>query len=59
MLQGEKTGRAEVVALNAGLALHVCGAVPDVTDGLELARSILAQGTAYALFERVRAASHE
>ncbi len=59
VLQGEKTGRADVVALNAGLALHVCGMVPDVADGLELARSLLAQGTAYTLFERVRSASHE
>ena len=59
ILQGERSGRADVIALNAGLALHVSGKTHDVGEGLELARATLASGKAYALFQEVRAQSHE
>lgn len=57
ILEGERSGRSEVVALNAGLALHVSGKCDDIGEGLELARETIAGGKAYALFQKVRSHS--
>lgn len=54
ILEGERSGRADVIALNAGLALHVAGRVPDVGAGIEVARETLRSGKAGALYEEVR-----
>lgn len=59
VLRGERSPRADVIALNAGLALHVAGAAKDVDEGLDLARDALQSGKAYALFERVKTYSYE
>ncbi len=59
ILQGEQSGRADVIALNAGLALHVSGKACDVGEGLELARATLKSGKAYDLFQEVRTQGHE
>ncbi len=59
ILQGERSGRADVIALNAGLALHVSGKTHDVGEGLALARDTLSSGKAYKLFQEVRAQSNE
>jgi len=59
ILEGERSGRADVVALNAGLALHVSGKTQDVAEGMELARETLHSGKAYALFNQVRSQRHE
>ncbi|MDQ2872089.1 MAG: anthranilate phosphoribosyltransferase, partial [Candidatus Eremiobacteraeota bacterium] len=53
-LSGERSPRAEVVALNAALVLSVCGAAATLSDGLAAAREILSDGRAFALLERVR-----
>jgi anthranilate phosphoribosyltransferase len=59
ILEGERSGRADVVALNAGLALHVSGKSRDIAEGMELARETLRGGKAYALWKEVRAHRHE
>lgn len=59
ILEGERSGRADVVALNAGLALHVSGKCCDIAEGMELARETLRSGKAYAVFNEVRAHGHE
>ena len=59
ILQGERSGRADVVALNAGLALHVSGKARDMAEGLDLARETLRSGKAYALLNEVKAYDHE
>ncbi len=54
ILQGERSGRADVVALNAALALYVFGAASSITDGLEIARRTQASGAGYELFEGIQ-----
>ncbi|MDP9017374.1 MAG: anthranilate phosphoribosyltransferase [Candidatus Eremiobacteraeota bacterium] len=54
ILEGEKSGRADVIALNAGLALHVSGKAADIGEGLAMAREVLANGKAYAIFDALR-----
>jgi anthranilate phosphoribosyltransferase len=54
ILEGERSPRAEVVALNAALALVVAERAADVREGLALAREALANGAALAVFERLR-----
>ncbi|GAC1392860.1 MAG: anthranilate phosphoribosyltransferase [Vulcanimicrobiaceae bacterium] len=54
ILEGEKSGRADVVALNAGLVLHVSGKATDIGEGLEMAREVLANGRAHAVFQSMR-----
>lgn len=53
ILAGESGPRSDIVALNAAAALMVGGRCPDVASGLELARSILADGSAAACLERL------
>ncbi len=58
ILAGECSPRADVVALNAALALVVGNEAVDVADGLARARSSLASGAALAALDALRAA-HE
>ncbi|MFY9781392.1 MAG: anthranilate phosphoribosyltransferase [Candidatus Baltobacteraceae bacterium] len=54
ILEGERSPRAEVVALNAALALVVTERAASLPEGLALARECLAGGAALAVFESVR-----
>ncbi len=58
ILSGEQSPRADVVALNAGLAFTVCKRTPDLKEGIELARTLLREGRAAAVFERAKQLSH-
>ncbi len=58
ILSGERSPRADVVALNAGLVFTVCGRARDLKEGLELARTLLKEGRAAAVFERAKRFSH-
>jgi anthranilate phosphoribosyltransferase len=57
ILGGERSPRADVVALNAGLALVVAERATGLAEGLALARDALANGAALAVFERLRGAA--
>ncbi len=54
ILEGERSPRADVVALNAALVLVVAERADDLANGLELARRSVASGAALAVFERLR-----
>ena len=54
VLRGEASPRADVVALNAGLALVIAGAAADVDEGLVLARASIASGAAMEALEALR-----
>ncbi|MBV8373144.1 MAG: anthranilate phosphoribosyltransferase [Candidatus Eremiobacteraeota bacterium] len=54
ILGGERSPRADVVALNAALALQVADRVETLREGLELARSVLQSGAARDAFEVCR-----
>ncbi|MGH7667777.1 MAG: anthranilate phosphoribosyltransferase [Candidatus Dormibacteria bacterium] len=54
LLRGERSPRADVVALNAALALVVAGVAEDVAEGLALARGSLASGAALGALEALR-----
>jgi anthranilate phosphoribosyltransferase len=54
ILAGERSGRADVVALNAALALTVAGVEPALDRALERAREILASGEALRTYERAK-----
>jgi anthranilate phosphoribosyltransferase len=58
VLSGERSPRADVVALNAGLVFTVCSRTRDLKEGLELARTLLGEGRAAAVFERAKQFSH-
>lgn len=58
ILSGEHSPRADVVALNAGLVFTVCKRTPDLKEGIELARTLLHEGRAAAVFERAKQFSH-
>ena len=58
ILSGEQSPRADVVALNAGVVFHVCKRTPDLKEGIELARTLLREGRAAAVFERAKQFSH-
>jgi anthranilate phosphoribosyltransferase len=58
ILAGERSPRADVVALNAALAFAVCGKTADIKEGMDLARAQLDEGRAAALFERAKQYSH-
>ena len=51
-----RAGLRAAVALNAGAALYVCGAAPDIAAGYRRAREALAGGAAAAKLEQVVAA---
>ena len=50
ILGGERSARADVVALNAGLALTVCGKASNLGQGFEQARALLLDGAAHRTF---------
>jgi anthranilate phosphoribosyltransferase len=54
ILGGERSPRADVVALNAALALLVAEHVESLLEGLLRARKALAEGSARAVFDAVR-----
>jgi len=54
ILGGERSPRADVVALNAALVLYTAGAEPAMDTALERARSILASGAALRTYERAK-----
>ena len=54
VLGGERSPRAEVVALNAALVLATAGAEPDLSTALERARALLASGIALDTYERAK-----
>jgi len=58
ILGGEQSPRADVVALNAGLAFSVCKRTADLKEGIELARTLLKEGRAASVFERAKQFSH-
>ena len=58
ILSGEQSPRADVVALNAGLVFTVCKRTGSMKEGIELARSLLKEGRAAAVFERAKQLSY-
>jgi anthranilate phosphoribosyltransferase len=56
ILGGERSARADVVCLNAALALAIAGEAVDVADGLARARASIERGAALAALEALRAA---
>jgi anthranilate phosphoribosyltransferase len=54
VLGGERSPRAEVVALNAALVLYTAGIEPAMDVALARARSILASGEALRVYERAK-----
>ncbi len=54
ILDGERSPRADVVALNAALALVVSGRADDLPTGLSDARAALHSGAARAVYDRLR-----
>lgn len=54
VLGGEAGPRADIVALNAGAALLVAGAVPDMASGVAAARASLRSGAAMRALEQLR-----
>jgi anthranilate phosphoribosyltransferase len=58
ILDGERSPRADVVCLNAALALVVAGEAVDIKDGLVRARASIDRGAARAALDALRAA-HE
>lgn len=54
ILGGEKSPRADVVALNAALVLHTVGAEPTMHSALQHARQVLASGNALKTYERAK-----
>ncbi len=48
ILKGEETGpKRDMVVLNAGAAIACCGLADDMGEGIELARSLIDDGSAY------------
>jgi anthranilate phosphoribosyltransferase len=54
ILRGERSPRADVVALNASLALVLAGAAADVDEGLVLARASIGSGAALEALDALR-----
>jgi anthranilate phosphoribosyltransferase len=54
LLDGEPGAVAELVAVNAGAALYLGGAAPDLAAGVVRAREILASGAARTKLEQLR-----
>jgi anthranilate phosphoribosyltransferase len=55
ILAGERSPRADLVALNAALALVVAGAADGIEDGMRRARAAVASGAAGAALDALRA----
>jgi len=54
ILQGERSPRADLVALNAALALVVVDAAEGIEEGMERARAAIASGAARAALDALR-----
>lgn len=54
ILRGEASPRADVVALNAALALIIAGSAADVAEGLVVARFSISSGAALGALEALR-----
>jgi anthranilate phosphoribosyltransferase len=54
ILAGEASPRADLVALNAALALVVAGVAEDIDDGLVMARAAIASGAARGALDALR-----
>ncbi|HXF33635.1 MAG TPA: anthranilate phosphoribosyltransferase [Candidatus Acidoferrales bacterium] len=54
IMRGEQSPRADVVVLNAALALVVAGAVEDIPHGMDVARESIAQGAALVALDALR-----
>ncbi len=54
LLAGEASPLAEIVAVNAGAALYVGGAAPDLASGYARARELLASGAAHVVLDKLR-----
>jgi anthranilate phosphoribosyltransferase len=54
ILEGERSPRADLVALNAALALVVAGEAVSLDDGIARARTAIATGRARAALEALR-----
>lgn len=53
LLQGQGTAaQRDIVAFNAGAALYLAGRADSIAGGVQLARQLLASGTAWTLLER-------
>jgi anthranilate phosphoribosyltransferase len=55
IIEGERSPRADLVALNAALALVVAGVAESIDDALVLARTAIAGGAASAALDALRA----
>lgn len=58
LLQGEPGAFADLVAVNAGAAIHVAGQTETLLDGIARARTSIASGKAMAALEALKRASH-
>lgn len=54
ILQGERSPRADIVALNAAVALRITGRAASLEDGFAVARTALSDGSAYAVYEAAK-----
>jgi anthranilate phosphoribosyltransferase len=59
ILEGEQSPRADLAIVNAGAAIYVGGGAPSIAEGVELARSVLAQGQAAQALDSYVAASRK
>lgn len=57
ILAGERSPRADVVALNAAVVLVIAGRARDMHEGLVLARTSLRDGAARDVFDRLRSST--
>ena len=54
ILEGERSPRADLVVLNAALALVVAGAAEDLHEGMARARAAIASGAARGALDALR-----
>jgi anthranilate phosphoribosyltransferase len=54
IIEGEKSPRADLVVLNAALALVVAGAAGDIAEGMATARAAIARGAARGALDALR-----
>ncbi|MGA2394617.1 MAG: anthranilate phosphoribosyltransferase [Candidatus Lustribacter sp.] len=54
IIEGEQSPRADLVALNAALALVIAGAAENIDEGMERARAAVAGGAARAALDALR-----
>ncbi len=59
ILQGAVSPRTDMVLLAAGAALCVASVCDSIAGGIELARSVLSDGSAWRTLEKLAAISHE